>query len=136
MQFFFDTFDISNLDIYTELSGLSDVNTKSYFVYLARNIARKMMKHYGLTIFFVKEAKKQPIILGISRESILRMAIDTLSVTHQYMLSNIKATSVEEKSFSISFNPNESEQSYKCFTTEGEGVMAVIHESISKNMQI
>jgi hypothetical protein len=63
---------------------MSIINVKSFYIQNLRDFAKRLMAKYSLTIFFVKEGfmekKIKPIILGISRDAILRMEIDTLVI--------------------------------------------------------
>jgi len=50
------------------------------------------------------------------------------------MLSNIKSKSYDEKTITFEFNQHESDQNFKCFTTEGEKITHVIDDWSKKNL--
>eukprot|EP01133_Synstelium_polycarpum_P004292 gene4292-5011_t len=115
-------------DIYKEfrkLVGMTDTNSKYRYVQLCRSL-----KTYGITFFQTKErvkGQKKPVakILGITRDSILRMDAETKEVEHEYPLNHLRRWAASPASFTLDFGDYE-EDYVSVITTEGEAISQLL----------
>ncbi|EGC30476.1 hypothetical protein DICPUDRAFT_50735 [Dictyostelium purpureum] len=99
-------------DIYKEykkLVNMTEVNAKYRYVQLCRSL-----KTYGMTSFEVKlreYGKKKMVdhILGITRESMMLMLVETKEIVMTHPLKHIKRWAATEKSFTFDFGDHETE---------------------------
>eukprot|EP00002_Diphylleia_rotans_P029934 TRINITY_DN611_c0_g1_i1.p1 TRINITY_DN611_c0_g1~~TRINITY_DN611_c0_g1_i1.p1 ORF type:complete len:1815 (-),score=510.74 TRINITY_DN611_c0_g1_i1:219-5663(-) len=99
-------------DIFTEhkkLSGLSEVNAKYRYVQTCRQL-----KTYGITFFTIKEKTKKdkkpvPRLLGVTRDSILRMDAETKEIIAHYPLNHLRRWAANVDNFTMDFGEYEEE---------------------------
>ncbi|KAF2072336.1 hypothetical protein CYY_006349 [Polysphondylium violaceum] len=116
-------------DIYKEfrkLSGMSESNSKFRYVQLCRSL-----KTYGITFFQTKErvkGQKKPVnkLLGITRDSILRLDGETKEVEHEYPLNHLRRWAASPASFTLDFGDYESDY-VSVITTEGEAISQLLN---------
>jgi talin len=114
--------------IYAEhrkLQGTSDLNAKFRYVQLIRS-----MKTYGVSFFNVKEKSQKnkklvSILLGVTKESILRMDLETKSILEEWKLTQLRRWAATPKGFTLDFGDYASEY-YNVETTEGEQISRLI----------
>ena len=113
--------------------GANETVAKLYFVMRIRAVVRKMMGRYGLQIFFVKEGlsdkKVKPVILGISREAILRMDIETLEVISQHSLSEVTRISANQNNLIIDYSTADA-SFYQCRTNQAQYITEIFNGMI------
>eukprot|EP01132_Coremiostelium_polycephalum_P006635 gene6635-8208_t len=115
-------------DIYKEfrkLTGMSESNSKYRYVQLCRSL-----KTYGITFFQTKErvkGQKKPVpkLLGITRDSILRMDAETKEVEHEYPLNHLRRWAASPASFTLDFGDYEDDY-VSVITTEGEAISQLL----------
>eukprot|EP00004_Rigifila_ramosa_P012620 TRINITY_DN2744_c0_g1_i1.p1 TRINITY_DN2744_c0_g1~~TRINITY_DN2744_c0_g1_i1.p1 ORF type:complete len:1813 (+),score=542.23 TRINITY_DN2744_c0_g1_i1:25-5439(+) len=116
-------------DIFAEhrkLSGLSDVQAKFRYVQQCRQL-----KTYGITFFTVKEKPKNKKgkpdvrILGVTRDSIMRMDPETKAVIANYPLTHLRRWAANPGTFTLDFGDYEDEY-MTMLTDEGEAISNLI----------
>ncbi|KAM9956083.1 hypothetical protein ACTFIW_005939 [Dictyostelium discoideum] len=115
-------------DIYKEfrkLTGMSESNSKFRYVQLCRSL-----KTYGITFFLTKErvkGQKKPVpkLLGITRDSILRLDAETKEVEHEYPLNHLRRWAASPQSFTLDFGDYEDDY-VSVITTEGEAISQLL----------
>ncbi|EGG16302.1 talinB [Cavenderia fasciculata] len=115
-------------DIYKEfrkLVGMTESNSKFRYVQLCRSL-----KTYGITFFQTKErvkGQKKPLpkLLGITRDSILRLDAETKEVEHEYPLNHLRRWAASPASFTLDFGDYE-EDYVSVITTEGEAISQLL----------
>ncbi|EGC38365.1 actin binding protein [Dictyostelium purpureum] len=115
-------------DIYKEfrkLTGMSESNSKFRYVQLCRSL-----KTYGITFFQTKErvkGQKKPVpkLLGITRDSILRLDAETKEVEHEYPLNHLRRWAASPQSFTLDFGDYEDDY-VSVMTTEGEAISQLL----------
>ncbi|GAM22112.1 hypothetical protein SAMD00019534_052870 [Acytostelium subglobosum LB1] len=115
-------------DIYKEfrkLVGMTESNSKFRYVQLCRSL-----KTYGITFFQTKErvkGQKKPVpkLLGITRDSILRLDAETKEVEHEYPLNHLRRWAASPASFTLDFGDYEDDY-VSVITTEGEAISQLL----------
>lgn len=117
-------------DIYTEhrkLTGTSELNAKFRYVQLIRNV-----KSFGITFFTCRErgvGKKKgkwiPVLIGITREKIMRVEPDDRSVIKEYPLKHLKRWAAKINTFTFDFGDHEDDY-YTVQTTQGDAISQLI----------
>uniref|UniRef100_A0A8C3P5J9 Talin 1 n=1 Tax=Cyanoderma ruficeps TaxID=181631 RepID=A0A8C3P5J9_9PASS len=104
---------------------MSEIEAKVRYVKLARSL-----KTYGVSFFLVKEKMKGknklvPRLLGITKESVMRVDEKTKEVIQEWSLTNIKRWAASPKSFTLDFGDYQ-DGYYSVQTTEGEQIAQLI----------
>lgn len=94
-----------------KLVGMTDINAKYRYVQLAR-----ALKSYGITSFHVKEPvkdkkgrtlkQKKDVIIGVMRDSVVRMDSDTKEILNKWEFTKIKRWASSEHSFTMDMGDN------------------------------
>ncbi|XP_066195588.1 talin-1 isoform X1 [Sylvia atricapilla] len=105
--------------------AMSEIEAKVRYVKLARSL-----KTYGVSFFLVKEKMKGknklvPRLLGITKESVMRVDEKTKEVIQEWSLTNIKRWAASPKSFTLDFGDYQ-DGYYSVQTTEGEQIAQLI----------
>uniref|UniRef100_A0A1X7VGP0 FERM domain-containing protein n=1 Tax=Amphimedon queenslandica TaxID=400682 RepID=A0A1X7VGP0_AMPQE len=124
-------------DIYKEhrkLHSMTEINAKYRYITLCRSL-----KTYGVTFFLVKEKMRGrnrlvPRLLGITRESVLRVDENTKEVLKAWPLTTVRRWAASPNSFTLDFG-DYSESFYSVQTTEGEAISQLIAMYIDIIMQ-
>ncbi|KAJ3195929.1 Talin-1 [Irineochytrium annulatum] len=106
---------------HAKLQGLTELNAKFRYVLLSRSL-----KTYGITFFAVKEKhpkknKMVDILLGVTKQSVVRVDIDTKDIMKEWKLTQLKRWAPNANSFTMDFGSYE-ESYYTVQTTEGEQI--------------
>ncbi|TNN66757.1 Talin-2 [Liparis tanakae] len=101
------------------------IEAKVKYVKLARSL-----RTYGVSFFLVKEKMKSknklvPRLLGITKESVLRVEEKTKDVVQEWPLTTVKRWAASPKSFTLDFGEYQ-ESYYSVQTTEGEQISQLI----------
>ena len=110
----------------TSLSGLSELDAKLKYTQLCRSL-----KTYGVTFFLVKEKMKGKNklvarLLGITKESIVRVDEKTKEFLNVYPLECVKKWAASPNTFTLDFGDHYKEPYYSMQTTEGEHIARLI----------
>lgn len=124
-------------DIFKEhrkLHYMKEVNAKYRYVTLCRSL-----KTYGVTFFLVKEKMRGrnrlvPRLLGITRESVMRVDENTKEVLKTWPLTTVRRWAASPNSFTLDFG-DYSESFYSVQTNEGEKISQLIAMYIDIIMQ-
>ncbi|EDV28944.1 uncharacterized protein TRIADDRAFT_19795, partial [Trichoplax adhaerens] len=113
------------LSEHAELGGLSELEAKEQYVKQCR-----ALKTYGVTFFVVKEKikgknKLAPRLLGITRDSVLRVDEKTKEVLKSWPLTTIRRWAASANSFTLDFG-DYSDSFYSVQTKEGEQISQLI----------
>uniref|UniRef100_A0A669BSW6 Talin 1 n=1 Tax=Oreochromis niloticus TaxID=8128 RepID=A0A669BSW6_ORENI len=105
--------------------NMTEIEAKVNYVKLARSL-----KTYGVSFFLVKEKMKGknklvPRLLGITKESVMRVDEKTKEVIQEWNLTNIKRWAASPKSFTLDFGDYQ-DGYYSVQTTEGEQIAQLI----------
>lgn len=114
--------------IYAEhrkLQGTTDLNAKFRYVQLIRS-----MKTYGVSFFFVKEPatkekRKCSVLLGITKQSVVRMDTISKDVLQEWKLTQIRRWAATPKGFTLDFGEY-ADKYYNVETEEGEQISRLI----------
>ncbi|GAM16912.1 hypothetical protein SAMD00019534_000870 [Acytostelium subglobosum LB1] len=115
-------------DIYKEfrkLVGMTESNSKFRYVQLCRSL-----KTYGITFFQTKErvkGQKKPVpkLLGITRDSVLRLDAETKEVEHEYPLTHLRRWAASPASFTLDFGDYEDDY-VSVITSDGEAISQLL----------
>ncbi|KAM7003366.1 talin-2 isoform 1-T1 [Tautogolabrus adspersus] len=104
---------------------MTEIEAKVKYVKLARSL-----QTYGVSFFLVKEKMKGknklvPRLLGITKESVMRVDEKTKDVVQQWPLTTVKRWAASPKSFTLDFGEYQ-ESYYSVQTTEGEQISQLI----------
>nr|XP_014348098.1 PREDICTED: talin-2 [Latimeria chalumnae] len=104
---------------------MSEIEAKVKYVKLARSL-----RTYGVSFFLVKEKMKGknklvPRLLGITKDSVLRVDEKTKEVMQEWPLTTVKRWAASPKSFTLDFGEYQ-ESYYSVQTTEGEQISQLI----------
>ncbi|XP_053720524.1 talin-2 isoform X1 [Synchiropus splendidus] len=104
---------------------LTEIEAKVKYVKLARSL-----RTYGVSFFLVKEKMKSknklvPRLLGITKESVMRVDERTKDVVQEWPLTTVKRWAASPKSFTLDFGEYQ-ESYYSVQTTEGEQISQLI----------
>uniref|UniRef100_A0A3Q3VW09 Uncharacterized protein n=1 Tax=Mola mola TaxID=94237 RepID=A0A3Q3VW09_MOLML len=104
---------------------MGEIEAKVKYVKLARSL-----RTYGVSFFLVKEKMKSknklvPRLLGITKESVLRVDERTKDVLQEWPLTTVKRWAASPKSFTLDFGEYQ-ESYYSVQTTEGEQISQLI----------
>ncbi|KAJ3320641.1 Talin-1 [Boothiomyces sp. JEL0866] len=109
------------------LKGTTELNAKFRYVQLMRSL-----KSYGTSFFVVKEpadkAKKkkaETILLGVTKNSIIRMNTETKQVLTDWKLTHLRRWAATAKSFTLDFG-DYADTYYQVETEEGEEISRLI----------
>ncbi|XP_028304663.1 talin-2 isoform X2 [Gouania willdenowi] len=102
-----------------------EIEGKVKYVKLARSL-----QTYGVSFFLVKEKMKGknklvPRLLGITKESVMRVDEKTKDVVQEWPLTTVKRWAASPKSFTLDFGEYQ-ESYYSVQTTEGEQISQLI----------
>ncbi|KAI4872106.1 hypothetical protein NFI96_031052 [Prochilodus magdalenae] len=106
---------------------MTEIEAKVKYVKLARSL-----RTYGVSFFLVKEKMKSknklvPRLLGITKESVMRVDERTKDVVQEWPLTTVKRWAASPKSFTLSKDFGEYQESYYSVqTTEGEQISQLI----------
>ncbi|KAF7216690.1 talin-1 isoform X2 [Nothobranchius furzeri] len=105
--------------------NMTEIEAKVSYVKLARSL-----QTYGVSFFLVKEKMKGknklvPRLLGITKESVMRVDEKTKEVIQEWSLTNIKRWAASPKSFTLDFGDYQ-DGYYSVQTTEGEQIAQLI----------
>lgn len=114
------------LQEYKNLTGLNELDAKLKYTQLCRSL-----KTYGVTFFLVKEKMKGKNklvarLLGITKESIIRVDEKTKEFLNVYPLESVKKWAASPNTFTLDFGDHYKEQYYSMQTTEGEHIARLI----------
>ncbi|KAG1695569.1 Talin-1 [Nymphon striatum] len=106
-------------------AGLTEIDAKSKYAALARSL-----KTYGVTFFLVKEKmrgknKLAPRLLGITKDSVLRLDEKTKEILKTWPLTTVKRWAASPNSFTLDFG-DYSDSYYSVQTPEGEQISQLI----------
>ncbi|XP_048472606.1 talin-1 [Rhincodon typus] len=106
-------------------ANMTEMEAKVLYVKMARSL-----KTYGVSFFLVKEKMKGknklvPRLLGITKESVMRVDEKTKEVIQEWNLTNIKRWAASPKSFTLDFGDYQ-DGYYSVQTTEGEQIAQLI----------
>jgi len=105
-----------------KLVGMTESNAKYRYVQLCRSL-----KTYGITTYLVKEpvkkkkGKLQPVLVGITRDSVLKMDPETKEVILQWPLTHLRRWAAGEKTFTMDFGDYE-DGYFSVSTLDGEAI--------------
>uniref|UniRef100_A0A3P9K964 Talin 2b n=1 Tax=Oryzias latipes TaxID=8090 RepID=A0A3P9K964_ORYLA len=104
---------------------MTEIEGKVKYVKLARSL-----QTYGVSFFLVKEKMKGknklvPRLLGITKESVMRVDEKTKDVVQEWPLTTVKRWAASPKSFTLDFGEYQ-ESYYSVQTTEGEQISQLI----------
>ncbi|XP_061630364.1 talin-2 isoform X3 [Phyllopteryx taeniolatus] len=104
---------------------ITEIEAKVKYVKLARSL-----QTYGVSFFLVKEKMKGknklvPRLLGITKESVMRVEEKTKDVVQEWPLTTVKRWAASPKSFTLDFGEYQ-ESYYSVQTTEGEQISQLI----------
>ncbi|XP_014448836.1 talin-2 [Tupaia chinensis] len=104
---------------------MSEIEAKVKYVKLARSL-----RTYGVSFFLVKEKMKGknklvPRLLGITKDSVMRVDEKTKDVLQEWPLTTVKRWAASPKSFTLDFGEYQ-ESYYSVQTTEGEQISQLI----------
>ncbi|XP_060030375.1 talin-2 isoform X1 [Erinaceus europaeus] len=104
---------------------MSEIEAKVKYVKLARSL-----RTYGVSFFLVKEKMKGknklvPRLLGITKDSVMRVDERTKEVLQEWPLTTVKRWAASPKSFTLDFGEYQ-ESYYSVQTTEGEQISQLI----------
>uniref|UniRef100_A0A672SZV7 Talin-2-like n=1 Tax=Sinocyclocheilus grahami TaxID=75366 RepID=A0A672SZV7_SINGR len=104
---------------------MTEIEAKVKYVKLARSL-----RTYGVSFFLVKEKMKSknklvPRLLGITKESVMRVEEKTKEVVQEWPLTTVKRWAASPKSFTLDFGEYQ-ESYYSVQTTEGEQISQLI----------
>uniref|UniRef100_A0A7N8Y1L7 Talin 2a n=2 Tax=Mastacembelus armatus TaxID=205130 RepID=A0A7N8Y1L7_9TELE len=104
---------------------MTEIEAKVKYVKLARSL-----RTYGVSFFLVKEKMKSknklvPRLLGITKESVMRVDEKTKDVVQEWPLTTVKRWAASPKSFTLDFGEYQ-ESYYSVQTTEGEQISQLI----------
>ncbi|XP_035499252.1 talin-2 isoform X2 [Scophthalmus maximus] len=104
---------------------MTEIEAKVKYVKLARSL-----QTYGVSFFLVKEKMKGknklvPRLLGITKESVMRVDERTKDVVQEWPLTTVKRWAASPKSFTLDFGEYQ-ESYYSVQTTEGEQISQLI----------
>uniref|UniRef100_A0A1A8AVU3 Talin 2 n=1 Tax=Nothobranchius furzeri TaxID=105023 RepID=A0A1A8AVU3_NOTFU len=104
---------------------MTEIEAKVKYVKLARSLPT-----YGVSFFLVKEKMKGknklvPRLLGITKESVMRVDEKTKDVVQEWPLTTVKRWAASPKSFTLDFGEYQ-ESYYSVQTTEGEQISQLI----------
>ncbi|KAJ3593552.1 hypothetical protein NHX12_005886 [Muraenolepis orangiensis] len=110
---------------HSSCGDMTEIETKVKYVKLARSL-----RTYGVTFFLVKEKMKSknklvPRLLGITKESVMRVDERTKDVVQEWPLTTVKRWAASPKSFTLDFGEYQ-ESYYSVQTTEGEQISQLI----------
>ena len=110
----------------SKLISLSELEAKLKYTQLCRSL-----KTYGVTFFLVKEKMKGKNklvarLLGITKESILRVDEKTKEFLNIYPLECVKKWAASPNTFTLDFGDHYKEPYYSMQTTEGEHIARLI----------
>nr|XP_032800405.1 talin-2-like isoform X4 [Petromyzon marinus] len=108
-----------------ECGEFNEITAKSKYVKLARSL-----RTYGVSFFLVKEKMKSknklvPRLLGVTKESVLRVDERTKEVMQEWPLTTVKRWAASPKSFTLDFGDYQVGY-YSVQTTEGEQISQLI----------
>ncbi|XP_014214953.1 talin-2 [Copidosoma floridanum] len=106
-------------------AGLTELDAKVLYTKTARSLST-----YGVTFFLVKEKDKSknklvPRLLGVTKDSILRLDEKTKEILQTWPLTSVKKWGASPKTFSLDFG-DYSNQYYSVQTTEAEQILRII----------
>ncbi|XP_018408306.1 PREDICTED: talin-2 [Nanorana parkeri] len=104
---------------------MTEIEAKVKYVKLARSL-----RTYGVSFFLVKEKMKGknklvPRLLGITKDSVMRVDEKTKDVIQEWPLTTVKRWAASPKSFTLDFGEYQ-ESYYSVQTTEGEQISQLI----------
>ncbi|XP_035011916.1 talin-2 isoform X4 [Hippoglossus stenolepis] len=104
---------------------MTEIEAKVKYVKLARSL-----QTYGVSFFLVKEKMKGknklvPRLLGITKESVMRVDEKTKDMVQDWPLTTVKRWAASPKSFTLDFGEYQ-ESYYSVQTTEGEQISQLI----------
>ncbi|XP_078388745.1 talin-2 isoform X2 [Cetorhinus maximus] len=104
---------------------MTEIEAKVKYVKLARSL-----RTYGVSFFLVKEKMKGknklvPRLLGITKDSVMRVDEKTKEVMQEWSLTTVKRWAASPKSFTLDFGEYQ-ESYYSVQTTEGEQISQLI----------
>jgi hypothetical protein len=110
--------------------GMAEINAKFRYVQLIRSL-----KTFGITFFQCKEkgelrnkknkGKLVPILIGITREKIIRMDPDTREVIEEVPLTHLKRWAAKQGTFTFDWGDYSTDY-YQVQTTEGDAMSQLI----------
>ncbi|KAJ3281672.1 Talin-1 [Borealophlyctis nickersoniae] len=109
-----------------KLQGLTELNAKFRYVQLSRSL-----KTYGITFFSVKEPHpkkkntKVPILLGVTKQSVVKLDINTKEILKEWRLSTLRRWAASGNSFTMDLGDYANDY-YTVETNEGEQISALI----------
>eukprot|EP00834_Sanchytrium_tribonematis_P001960 NODE_53_length_30760_cov_1.203712.p1 type:complete len:2138 gc:universal NODE_53_length_30760_cov_1.203712:1939-8352(+) len=110
---------------HSKLGGMNDLNAKYRYVQLSRSL-----RTYGVTFYLVKEKTKkkgvlEPVLLGITKEKIMRFDVKTKEVVHSWALTTLRRWAATPNSLTLDFGDH-SDAYYTVQTAEGDVISQLI----------
>ncbi|KAI8930298.1 hypothetical protein BC831DRAFT_440033 [Entophlyctis helioformis] len=110
---------------HAKLQNLGELNAKFRYVQMCRSL-----KTYGVSFFLVKEPatkkkKAASVLLGITKESIIRMDIESKEELSKWYLKQLRRWAATPKGFTLDFGEY-SDSYYSVETPEGEQISRLI----------
>jgi len=118
------------IDEYMKLKGLNELNGKFKYIQVCRSL-----KTYGTTFFLVKEKnpkkknKPIPILLGVTKSSVIRVNPDTKEVMDEWKLVHLKRWTFNSTSFTIDFGAYK-DTNYIVETDQGFNIANLMNDYI------
>uniref|UniRef100_A0A8D2LQW5 Talin 2 n=1 Tax=Varanus komodoensis TaxID=61221 RepID=A0A8D2LQW5_VARKO len=111
--------------IFQNCGEMTEIEARVKYVKLARSL-----RTYGVSFFLVKEKMKGknklvPRLLGITKESVMRVDEKSKEVLQEWPLTTVKRWAASPKSFTLDFGEYQ-ESYYSVQTTEGEQISQLI----------
>ncbi|KAL7064228.1 hypothetical protein AAHC03_04719 [Spirometra sp. Aus1] len=108
------------------LNGISDIEARVKYCHFCRSL-----KTYGITFFLVKEKMKGknrliPRLLGITRDSVVRLDERTKEVVKVWPLTSILKWAASPNAFTMDFGEYSPDEYYTAQTSEGEQISQLI----------
>lgn len=114
-------------DAHRKLTGTNELNSKFRYVQLIRNL-----KNFGITYFDAREkgtGKKKgkwvPVMIGITREKIMRVEPDDRTVLKEFPLKHLKRWAAKVNTFTFDFGDHADEY-YIVQTTQGDAMSQLL----------
>ncbi len=110
---------------YRECTGMNELDAKVHYVQRCRSL-----KTYGVTFFLVKEKVKGknklvPRLLGINKESVMRVDEKTKDVIKEWPLEQVRRWAASPNTFTLDFG-DYSDGYYSVQTADGEKIAQLI----------
>lgn len=108
-----------------KLQGMTEWNAKYRYIQLCRSL-----KTYGVSFFLVKEMnpkkkKLVDVLLGITKDNVVRLDVDTKEVIKSWPLSQLRRWAASPNTFTLDFG-DYADAYYSIQTSDGEQISQII----------